>query len=125
MTAAREHRAKGRVLVVEDDRASRTALVALLRLSGFEALPASNVTEGLSLLDQQPDCLILDLMLPDGNGGNILAHIRRSRMPMHVIVTTGAIEWEKMLSNSPGAPDKIFQKPVNFHELVEWLQEHC
>lgn len=114
-----------RILVVEDDRASRMAMLALLRMSGFEALPAASVAEGMGLLAQNPNCIILDLMLPDGNGAEILAHIRSNQLPMRIVVTTGAIEWQKMLKASPAPPDLILQKPVDFKEIVRWLERHC
>ena len=116
---------KGRILVVEDDRSSRTALVALLRLCGFEALPASNVREAMARLADSPDCLILDLMLPDGNGSEVLAHVRKQHLPIQVIVTTGALQYKEMLDASPEPPDMVLQKPVDYRELVEWLQSHC
>jgi CheY-like chemotaxis protein len=116
---------KGRILVVEDDRSSRTALVSLLRLCGFEALPAANVQEALARLADSPNCLILDLMLPDGNGSEVLAQVRKQRLPIQVVVTTGAMQWEQMLRNSPAPPDVVLQKPVNYRELIDWLQSHC
>jgi DNA-binding response OmpR family regulator len=122
---ADEMAAKGRILVVEDDRSSRRALVALLRLSGFEAFPAATIEEGFELLQRSPDCLILDLMLPDGNGGRILAHVREQQLPIRVVVTTGAIDWEHMLGASPTPADMVLQKPVNYRQLIEWLQIHC
>lgn len=122
---ADEGRGKGRILVVEDDRSSRRALVALLRLSGFEALPASTVAEGMEMLQEGPDCLILDLMLPDGNGGRILAHVREKQLPIRVVVTTGAIDSREMLTVSPAPADVVMQKPVDYHVLIEWLQAHC
>lgn len=114
-----------KILVVEDDRASRMAMLALLRLSGFEALQAATVAEGMGLLAQNPSCIILDLMLPDGNGAEILAYVRDRGLPMRIVVTTGAIEWQKMLKASPMPPDLILQKPVDFKEMLKWLDRHC
>jgi len=114
-----------RILVVEDDRASRMAMLALLRMSGFEALPAASVAEGMGLLAQNPSCIILDLMLPDGNGAEILAYVRDRHLPMRIVVTTGAIEWQKMLNISPTPPDLVLQKPVDFKQMLKWLENHC
>jgi DNA-binding response OmpR family regulator len=113
--------AKTKVLVVEDDRASRTALMALLRMTGFEPLPAATVAEGLALLERQPTFVLLDLMLPDGNGSTLLEHVRREQLPISVAVTTGAMEWQKMLEGCAGPPDAMFPKPVDFKRLIEWL----
>lgn len=101
------------------------AMLALLRMSGFEALPAASVAEGMGLLAQNPNCIILDLMLPDGNGAEILAYVRDRQLPMRIVVTTGAIEWQKMLKISPIPPDLVLQKPVDFKQMLKWLQSHC
>jgi CheY-like chemotaxis protein len=124
-SSAEQAQTKGRILVVEDDRSSRTALIALLRMCGFEALPAANVQEALARLADSPNCLILDLMLPDGNGSEVLAHVRKQHLPIQVVVTTGALQYKEMLDTSPEPPDMVLQKPVNYRELVEWLQSHC
>ena len=73
-----------RVLVVEDDPASRRALVSLLRLNGFEALFAVNVAEAMALIDTAPACVLLDLMLPDGTGAIVLQHVRKQCLPTRV-----------------------------------------
>jgi CheY-like chemotaxis protein len=120
--AANEQTRKPRVLVVEDDRASRSAMIALLEMSGFDALPATTVAEAIEMLRWRPAVVILDLMLPDQNGAAVLAHIGQQTLPIRVVVTTGAIEWEKMLRQSQTAPDLVLQKPVDFKELLTWLQ---
>lgn len=112
---------KMRVLVVEDDPASRAALISLLCLTGFDAIAAGTVSEGLKLLQFGPHCVILDLMLPDGNGAVLLAHIRQNQLPISVAITTGAIEWQPLLMASPQPPDVVFSKPVSFNKLFEWL----
>ncbi|MDB5174963.1 MAG: response regulator consisting of a CheY-like receiver domain and a Fis-type domain protein [Phycisphaerales bacterium] len=116
---------KSRILVVEDDRASRSALTMLLRSTGFDSISAGTVGEALTALAEGPTCLILDLMLPDGNGSTVLAHIRRNNLPIRVALATGAIDWEAMVESSPGRPDAVFQKPLDIRKLTAWLEEHC
>ena len=116
---------KARVLVVEDDRASRSALMMLLRITGFDPVPAANVAEAMGALAQGPACLILDLMLPDGNGSAVLSHIRRNNLPIRVALATGAIDWQTMIESSPGKPDAVFHKPLDFKKVTAWLDEHC
>ena len=43
----------------------------------------------LPLLDHNPNAIVLDLMLPDGNGGVLLETIRARQLSMRVVVTTG------------------------------------
>jgi DNA-binding response OmpR family regulator len=118
-------RTKARVLVVEDDRASRAALMSLLRLAGFEPISAKTLAEGFALLEKQPRILLLDLMLPDGNGSELLTHIRDNNLPICVVVTTGAADHTGMLAKSPEAPDAVFPKPLDFDRLTQWLNANC
>lgn len=108
-----------RVLVVEDDPSSRRALTLLLQLKGFELTVAGNVAEALRQLEWNPTCVLLDLMLPDGNGAVVLQHIRTRRLPIRVAVTTGASNWEALLD--PLQPDALFPKPLDFNRVVDWL----
>lgn len=110
-----------RVLVVEDDPSSRRALTLLLQLRGFQADVASNVAEAFQQLKCNPTCILLDLMLPDGNGASVLEHIRTRQLPIRVAVTTGASNWQAMLDDL--RPDALFTKPIDFNRVVDWLSE--
>ena len=109
------------VLVVEDDPASRRALVSLLKLNGIQALFAANLTEAIKLLETQPECVLLDLMLPDGTGGAILEFIRSRHLPIRVAFTTGAADWRQFVRGQDIHPDAIFIKPLDFDSISRWL----
>lgn len=108
-----------RVLVVEDDPSSRRALTCLLKLNGFQATDVGTQADAIRRLSEQPVCVLLDLMLPDGNGSAVLDHIRRHQLPIRVAITSGAADWESMLRES--RPDAYFRKPLNIEQLVRWL----
>jgi DNA-binding response OmpR family regulator len=110
-----------RVLVVEDDPASWRALVSLLQLSGFEPLIAANLADAFGLLDRQPECVLLDLMLPDGTGASVLEHVRKQALPIKVAFTTGTADWRKFMNGSEHRPDAIFIKPLDFDSIMQWL----
>jgi DNA-binding response OmpR family regulator len=110
-------------LVVEDDSSSRRALTLLLKLRGFHASYATTQAEALRCLAEHPLCVLLDLMLPDGNGAEVLAHIRRHRLPIRVAVTSGAANWESLLDGV--RPDAYFAKPLDFEGLVRWITTDC
>lgn len=112
-----------RVLVVEDDPSSRRALTSLLKLKGFQAADASTQADAIRRLAENPVCVLLDLMLPDGNGSAVLDHIRRHQLPIRVAVTSGAANWESMLREA--RPDAYFRKPLDFDSVVRWLTSHC
>jgi DNA-binding response OmpR family regulator len=111
----------GKVLVVEDEPASRKALVSLLKLNGIEALCATTLQAALDQLRQGPRSILLDLMLPDGSGLAIVDHIRKHRLPIRVAITTGAGNWEALLEKSPHRPDEVFVKPLDFDRIIAWL----
>ena len=110
-----------RVLVVEDDPSSRRALALLLKLKGFEALPAASLAEAMRMIEEHPPFVLLDLMLPDGNGATVLEHVRTKNLPIRVAVTSGASNWEALLGHGRLQADAYFAKPINFDDIVRWL----
>jgi two-component system response regulator RegA len=57
-----------RLLIVDDHEPTRSALRTLFALKGWDVRVAGTLADGLGLLSPPPDCVLLDLMLPDGNG---------------------------------------------------------
>jgi two-component system, repressor protein LuxO len=108
---------------VEDDASSRNALLLLLRHSGFDGRHAATVSEAIAKLPEGPCCVILDLMLPDGNGSSVLEHIRTANLPMRVAIATGASDWEQMVDAPRLRPDAVFRKPLQFDRLMTWLND--
>jgi len=107
-----------RILVVEDDRALSEVLCDELRAHGHMAVAAETVAEGLEQLKQSEfDLALVDLMLPDGSGIDILRQISEDDIPMESIVLTGyaavstAIEAMKL-----GAYDYV-TKPARMEEI--------
>jgi CheY-like chemotaxis protein len=113
--------AKRRTLIVEDDRVSRTALVKILEQMGHEMDTAVTVAEGLSKLGQSPECVLLDLMLPDGSGVALLERIRRDALPIRVAVTTGTSDREMLEAVKRLKPDALFLKPLHLPDIARWL----
>src|SRR4051794_9998827 len=65
------------VLVVEDDSTARRAITLILKRQGFVASEAGSVAEALRKLEaRRPEWILLDLMLPDGYGTEILRTLR-------------------------------------------------
>ena len=80
---------KKRVLVVDDDRTLRHALVTLLEGAGFSATPAGDGASALTQIRRHSfDLIILDLGLPRVSGLDVLAEIQRLESPPKVIVVT-------------------------------------
>jgi DNA-binding response OmpR family regulator len=111
-----------RILLIEDDMTSHAALVRVLKQMDYHVHSATTLREGMSHLSSAPDCAILDLMLPDGNGVAALVEIRERKLPIKVAVTTGASDPEMLKAVAKLAPEKIFMKPVDIPELLGWLR---
>ncbi len=111
-----------RVLVVEDDPASRKALMVLLKRLGHEVEGAECARAALAKLDTHPEIVLLDIMLPDGLGIAVLQEIRTRRLPMRVAILTGVQDPQEIAELTDYEPDAIFSKPLNLNALTEWMQ---
>jgi DNA-binding response OmpR family regulator len=104
--------------VVEDDHITSGALRAIFERRGWNVTIASTLAEAYPILDSQPDCVILDLMLPDGDGVEILARVRATGLPIRVAVTTGSSDFERLRAVADLRPDILLSKPISLEQLL-------
>jgi CheY-like chemotaxis protein len=112
-----------RILIVEDDDDTRAALVDTLRMEGYEVLEAKGGREALQILGRvEPGAVVLDLVMPDMSGQDVLAALRQGGRleSLPVIVLTGL---ERDL-DVPGAY-LVLPKPLGLHQLVSQLERVC
>jgi DNA-binding response OmpR family regulator len=109
---------KKKVLVIEDERPIAEPLAEALRREGFDVSLAGTATDGLDAFSSQaPDIVLLDVMLPDGDGRDVLRRIRQtSRVPV-VMVSARGEEMDRVLGLELGADDYV-TKPFSAAELV-------
>lgn len=105
-----------RILIVEDNAPTRRALRLLLHARGYQVHEAETVQGGIAGIENA-DIIILDLMLPDGNGVVILRLIRALKLPIRVIVTSGMHRDD--YPNVEGA--EILPKPYDVERLMDLL----
>ena len=111
-----------RVLIVEDNADGRDALVQLVCRTGHTCESASNRAEALAILiSRPPDAIVLDLMLPDGSGLEVLRLVRTHHFPVRVAVVTAASDPQLLGEARRLKPDALFRKPVDFADLRAWL----
>jgi DNA-binding response OmpR family regulator len=112
-----------RLLIVEDNQRLCQAVAESLRAQGFAVDTAASVSEGLRAWRATVyDAAVIDLMLPDGTGLNVLKEMRdRGNMtPVLILTALGAIE-ERVRGLDGGADDYLI-KPFAMQELIARLR---
>ena len=104
-----------RMLIVEDHQETRTLLrrILALTLKDWDVAEARTVEEGLAQLVPPPDCVLLDLELPDGPGEDILRKVRQDHLQTRVVVNTGMNDAARMGAVSDLKPEAVLQKPLD------------
>ncbi|MCP4898176.1 MAG: response regulator transcription factor [bacterium] len=108
-----------RVLVVEDDAPIRRGLVDALQISGYDTIEAKDGPEGMDrAVNGGCDLLLLDLVLPGGDGFSILEEVRSTRPTLPVIILTArGAEDDRVRGLKLGADDYVV-KPFSIKELL-------
>jgi two-component system KDP operon response regulator KdpE len=111
-----------RILVVDDEPQIVRGLKVILRSAGFAVESAATKDEALAALAARPpDALVLDLVLPDGQGIDVCEEVRRwSQLPILVLSAVGD-EREKVRALDAGADDYV-TKPFGTDELLARLR---
>ena len=109
---------KDKVLIIEDEQNISNFISTVLTANDFDVLVANNGAQALSVITSHcPDLIILDLGLPDMDGGNILREVRSwSNLPI-IVVSARTHEHDKVAALDMGADDYI-EKPFGTSELL-------
>ena len=117
---------KHTVLIVEDDQELCEFLRNLMRLEGFEARTATNRQEVVTALRQlpSPDLVLLDVVLPDANGFDILLRMKQhpALRSIAVIMLTGKATRESVMQGLAGGADGYVTKPFEPEILVNGVK---
>src|SRR5205823_2287411 len=97
-----------RILLIEDEESIAEPLGAALEREGFGPVVAGTAAEGLEALrTRSPELVLLDVMLPDGDGRDVLREIRStSRVPV-IMLTARAEEMDRVIGLELGADDYV------------------
>src|SRR5262245_30616222 len=108
-----------RVLVVEDDPAIRQVVVDALELEGYQPLEAGAFAPGLAAATRETlDLVLLDLVLPGGDGLHLLAELRIARPTLPVIILTARGEEDDRVEGLRLGADDYVVKPFGVKELL-------
>ncbi|MFO7944277.1 MAG: response regulator [Anaerolineales bacterium] len=114
-----------KILIVDDNLDSLDLLELLLQRTGYETMTAPTGESGLaSARQERPDLILLDIVLPDMDGYQVLEALRSSKetrgTPV-ILITGKAQEGEKMKAHRAGA-DAYLQRPFSPQELFRSIK---
>ncbi|HEX2904816.1 MAG TPA: response regulator transcription factor [Jatrophihabitans sp.] len=111
--------AQPRVLVVDDEAGITDALVSALRFDGFDARGALTGRDALALAGrQQPDLVILDVMLPDLDGLEVLHQLRIASEHVCVLFLTARDSVDDRIAGISAGADDYVTKPFSLQEVL-------
>ncbi|MCA1719823.1 MAG: response regulator transcription factor [Actinobacteria bacterium] len=110
------------LLVVEDDSGLRDVLCRGLRSHGFTVRSASDGRAALRMTDPEPDAVVLDVGLPDGDGRDVCAALRARGVLSPVLFLTARTGVTDRLSGFAAGGDDYLAKPFHLAELVARIE---
>ncbi|OUI95816.1 transcriptional regulator [Acetobacter indonesiensis] len=114
------------ILVVDDDRILRQTLVEQLQLDGeFIVQEASSLAEAREKLrapDSRFDAILLDVTLPDGDGRDFCAELRKEGLRMPIIMLTGSDDEADIVRGLDAGANDYVAKPFRIAELLARLR---
>ena len=112
----------GRILVVEDEDSISQPFAEALRRAGFEPLVTRTAAGALELAgDAEPDLVMLDLTLPDGDGRDVCRELRRRSDVPIVMLTARGTEMDRIVGLELGADDYVV-KPFSAREVISRIR---
>ena len=107
-----------KILIVDDEKEIRDLIEIYLKSEGYETLKAADGEEALNILNREdPDLIILDIMMPKMNGIDACLKIREERQMPIIMLSAKSEDVDKILGLNMGADDYL-TKPFNPLELV-------
>jgi len=112
-----------RILVVDDERAVRESLGRALELEGYRVEYAADGGEALYRLEsEQPDAIVLDVLMPGIDGLEVARRVRRAGNRVPVLMLTAREEVQDRVAGLDAGADDYLTKPFALEELVARLR---
>ncbi len=114
---------KAKILIVEDDMYLREGLEELLAKESYEPICAKNCTEAKVLISEAAfDLIILDVLLPDGNGLDLCGYIRSTGTDVPILFLTACDEEFQIVRGLDAGADDYVTKPFRLLELLSRIR---
>ncbi|MBP2437229.1 response regulator transcription factor [Microbacterium amylolyticum] len=112
-----------RILVVDDEPNIRDLLSQSLRFAGFQVRTVINGAQTISaVLEEEPDLIVLDVMLPDMNGFSVTKRLRDAGYTAPIIFLTAKDETDDKIKGLNVGGDDYVTKPFSLDEIVARIQ---
>lgn len=113
-----------KLLVIDDDASARRTLELAFGRAGHEVVTAGTVKEGYDTwIEQTPDVILLDLMLPDGTGQELLERAAEEHLSGIIIMITGHQDLERAIAAMQAGAFDYIHKPLDIDELEIAVQK--
>jgi DNA-binding response OmpR family regulator len=108
-----------KLLIIEDELSLQEIMAATLKKEGYIVETASTYSTAVEKLGTYSyDCILLDITLPDGNGLDILEHIKKSGNSVNVIITSARDSIDDKIRGLELGADDYLAKPFHLAELA-------
>lgn len=108
-----------RILIAEDDRAAREALARALELEGYGVEAVADGADALAAFaNEQPDLLLLDVMMPSVDGLAVCRRIRADGNTLPILILTARTETSDRVVGLDAGADDYMPKPYDLEELL-------
>ncbi|MCM1499656.1 MAG: response regulator transcription factor [Clostridium sp.] len=108
---------KDTILLVEDDFALAMGTEYALQAEGYNVIHAGSLEKAREALEKEPDLILLDVMLPDGNGFDFCREIRQDNQHIPIIFLTAVGEEVNIVQGLETGADDYVTKPYRVREL--------
>ncbi len=110
-----------KILIIEDEKALREEIADILRFEGFEVFQSDNGKDGIGIaLEQKPDLILCDIMMPIMNGTDVLKNLMKSEDTRYIpfIFITALSERKDIREGMEMGADDYLIKPFSVNELL-------
>lgn len=114
------------ILIIDDDESVIRSLGTYLRKAGYKVLAAMDGVQAMMTAQkEQPDLIIMDIMMPGGDGLTVLDRLRVSTKTMTtpVIIISAYGEEDIAIKAEQHGASKFFRKPYDIHELLKTVED--
>ena len=112
-----------RVLLIEDDQSTAKSIELMLKSDGYIVDMTDMGEDGLEIGKlYEYDIIILDLMLPDMDGYDVLKHLRAAKVETPILILSGLTELDSKLKGLGFGADDYLTKPFDKRELMARIQ---